>query len=560
MDWKIILILVVLVGIILIIRFYSCPSRDHNILWRPESDSYKAPNIEFTNSDGSSLKVPYIGCSDVKDFSIYWVCDYSTTIYNPSTVHFNLATIATLSNGIATSLLPINNNISPSDSNVVVNDTDNPVVRYTYTYKLGEEDSLKPGGYTLYINSFVPQGENVPKGQKADSDITEGNMVVYDSKVEDVRDITINGCTEDCEVYITDDLTVAWERGLEKYEPSPEINYTVTLKSEENGTLSSQQTRDLYFVFKSETVPVGTYKAVVQAHNLICNTSSNRVSSEPFIIEQLPVPVPTIISSTSFSNLSCTYTSKISACDNNDLIIYWCVDFTDYPEYNPKKSGDPDFIINITGDSTNNFQLKDVVEDSDDGNIFFYKYNFGNVEAGIYTITLTTYSPYNGGDKYLSDPSKATTYTVQHNPNPPYKIPDGGIYYDRNPPIYKTNDTMVLTWDPPPNSVGVYPDPSKEIQYNWYIKLDDGNSFSCGVGSRRSATITLKDGAAKSCNPSTYSFTPGEYSLNVQTNMFYCNPPKQTTYAPNFTVVECLEYGDCPDGDVCADNTCQASG
>ena len=99
---------------------------------------------------------------------------------------------------------------------------------------------------------------------------------------------------------------------------------------------------------------------------------------------------------------------------------------------------------------------------------------------------ITTSSPYNGGDKYSSSPSQSTTYTVFQNPDPPYRIPDGGIYYDRDPPIYKTNDTMMVTWDPPSNSVEAYPDPTKSINYNWYI---DGNAFSCGTGTATMRTF-----------------------------------------------------------------------
>ena len=50
----------------------------------------------------------------------------------------------------------------------------------------------------------------------------------------------------------------------------------------------------------------------------------------------------------------------MGSCDNDELIMYWCVDFSDSPEYNPKTSGNPDFMISVSGDSTINYNLQDV--------------------------------------------------------------------------------------------------------------------------------------------------------------------------------------------------------
>ena len=556
MDWKIILVLVILVGTILIICWYSCPSRErHNIPWRPDSDKYKAPNVGFTNQDGSPLENPYTGCSKTQKMTIYWVCDYSTTIYNPEFVNFNLTADVELPQEWSGT---INGNIKPSDTEYH-EDPSSSLVYYTYTYETSPND-IPPGSYTLHLNSFVNQSENIPKGQKADSDVTDGSMIIYKSQPNGVSNVTTNDSEGESEdFYIGENLIAKWVATDQSF-PSPSITYNVGLVDSEGSSVPGSTHSGI--TGTSYTFPAlnssGTFSVSVNAVNEDCNVMSLTSYSDPFTVDYPPVPSPTIISSTSFSNLSCSYMSNSGACDNQDLIIYWCVDFTDSPEYNPKSSGDPDFIINITGDSTNNFQLKGVVEDSDDGNIFFYKYNFGNVVAGIYTITLTTDAPYNGGDKQSSDPSKATKYTVYQYPDPPYKIPDGGIYYDRDPPIYKTNDTMVISWDPAP--IGdAYPDPTNIINYNWYINVGDGH-FSCGTGTHTSTTITLKDGANKSCSPPTYSFDPGQYSLSIQTGMFDCYPPNQTTYAPNFTVVECLDDDDCSNGDVCVDNTCQASG
>ena len=417
MDWKIILILVVLVGIVLIICWYSCPSREnYNIPWRPKDDSYKAPNPGFYYPTAENPpEGPYIGCSDSKEFSIEWACDYSTTIYTPNSVHFNLTTIGTLSGG-TTPLLPINSNIGPSD--VDMDNTNKPIIQYRYTYYLGEYDNLKPGEYILHLNSFIPQSENVSDGQKTDSNITEGSMIIYNNYAEDVTLVTVNdgdGIAD--EFYAGENIIVEWQTGTPSFPPLS-VNYEVCLVSAGEcvgGTIQSGITGTSYTY--SELDLIGQYTAVVKTTNEYCKTTTNGSSSDLFTIDYPPVPIPTIISLSSFSSQSCTYTSTAGA-HGNELIIYWCVDFTDYPEYNPNPpgpgAGDPDFIIDITGDVTHNFQLDDdgVVEDHCEGDICFYQYNFGVVDIGIYTITLTTNASYKGGDKYLSEPSKPTTYTI----------------------------------------------------------------------------------------------------------------------------------------------------
>ena len=191
-------------------------------------------------------------------------------------------------------------------------------------------------------------------------------------------------------------------------------------------------------------------------------------------------------------------------------------------------------MIRIRGDLASNVILKDVVENSDSGDIYYYSHAFSQgADPGIYSITVATRS--NDG-KFDSEPSDPIIYTVISYPDGGYRIPDGGIRYDRDPPVYAINDKMTLTWDAP-DTTGVYPAP--DFLYKWSI---DRNIF-CGTGSSRSATIILKSGAANVCSGEpTISLDPGTHSLYVQDRVSNCqdtgNIHREATWAPDFTVVQ----------------------
>ncbi len=538
MDLKIILILMVLVGIVLVICWYSCPSRqDYNIPWRPKEDNYKAPNPGFYYPvDEYPSGGPYIGCSESQKITIYWVCDYSTTIYKPEFVHFNLTADIQLPSewsGI------IDGNISPSDTSY----TGDTLVYYTYTYQTDSGD-IPPGSYTLHLNSFVPQSENIPNGQKADSDITDGSMIVYNSQVEEVKNITINDDEGETDQFnIGDDIIVKWDASIQSF-PPPKVSYRVSLvddTGEESNICVVEDTSHTY----SSTDLIGTYTSLVKTINDDCDVTSAGRSSEPFTVDYPPVPIPVITKSES----ACSYVNTIETCSDQVITLYWCMDFSESPEYCPKTSGDPDFTIYITGDSVSSIKLNEVTDCNVDGNIYYYSYTFTDgADAGNYIISITANTAYKGGDKYLSDRSKPTFYAVYQKHDQPYLIPEGTILYDRDPPVYTTNDVMKLSWDAP-DTTGVYPTPY--FSYNWRI---DSNDFSCATTTSRQTTINLKSGATKSCSPPTYSIATGSHSFLVEaTDVSPCgsSDDKGTTHAPNFIVVDCLQDGDCSEGLVC---------
>jgi len=406
MNWKTILILVVLVGIVLIICRYSCASRERpDIPWRPEGDRYKAPNVGFTNSDGSSLGAPYIRCSNSKEFTIYWVCDYSTTIYKPEVVRFNLTADIDLPrawSGV------INGNIGPSDTERRESPRDS-LVYYKYTYQTSP-DGIPPGSYTLRLNSFVYEGENVPGRQNADSTITKESMIVYDNKVNDVSTITVNDGEE--ELYFGEDIVVKW-KSVEQSFPPPEISYRVSLidKDGAESNIVAGVTNTSYTY--SNVDLIGTYTALVKTINEDCKMYQDRSgsSSDSFTVDYPPAPSPTITNVES----SCAYSSKIIICDDYPFVVYWCVDFTNDPEYNPEKqsSQKPNFILNITGDHADSLTLTNVEEyDSDnDGNILYYSYADTSV-PGNYNVTVTTDAVYKDADRVRSDPSRSARYEI----------------------------------------------------------------------------------------------------------------------------------------------------
>ena len=284
--------------------------------------------------------------------------------------------------------------------------------------------------------------------------------------------------------------------------------------------------------------------------------------SDPFTVDYTPVPVPV----NTKDSASCTYVNNLSRCSTDTITFYWCVNFNESPEYKPQSdlpASDPDFIIRITGDdpgygeSCSNdgrcFTLYNEVEKSKDGDIYYYSHTLSKpFLPGYYSVTVKVKASFEGGDKYFSDPSDATTYTIYSKPNEPYAIPDGGVHYDRYPPVYKTNDVMKITWDDP-DTGDAYPTPS--LYYNWYIQGDP--NFSCGTGASQHTTITLKSETSNVCSnarAATISLSPGEYILFVRTGMHSCGD-RHDTYAPNFTVVDCLVDGDCEEGSYCDTNS-----
>ena len=537
MDWKIILILIVLIGIVLVICWYSCPSREnYKIPWRPKGDSYKAPNVGFTDSHGNALGVvPYTGCSHTNEFSIYWVCDYSTTIYNPDSIHFNLTTIVTLSGG-PTAPTSIAGDISPSDLDM--NDTSKPYVYYKYTYHFDEGGIFHPGNYVLYLNSFVHQRENVPKGQKSDSDITEGSMVIYDSQETKVKNITIRDDDDDVtdEFYVGQDIIVKWEARDPSFPPQG-VTYTVSLMKD-TGEESNIVPGITDTSYKYSNINPGNYIAVVKTINEDCNTMTNGSSSGPFNIEMY-VPAPTIVRDGS----SCTYAPDMKICDiDNILTIHWCVDFSG--SYKPSAGDDPNFLINVTGDANDDRELTDVVEDDNDRNIYHYSYAFGRADPGIYNIKVTTklYDQLSEG----SD-SDSSLYTIY-----PYSAGyhARNLIYDRDLPVYSVNDTMTVSWDPP-DTTDLYPVPI----FNYTVYFDWGvyGSQGCGTCQKSHATFTLESGAAKicTCTERKVSMFPGDHTFSVKTGIAGCNEGTEWAHSlvqgPNFTVVDCLDNNDCGD-------------
>nr|QBK85613.1 MAG: hypothetical protein LCMAC101_02080 [Marseillevirus LCMAC101] len=539
MDWKIILILVVLAGIVLAIYWYSCPTREnYNIPWRPAKDRYKAPNPGFNYPNGSL----FVGCSNSETLVINWVCDYSTTIYHQDDVHFNLTTDIQLSQTSAKSGVIINDNIKPDDADITIT-TDADHVHYTYIYQAN--GNIPPGVYTLHLNSFVSR-----KDKQTNSDVTNGDMVVYQDPVVDVKSIT----TDYDDFPVGDDITVEWVPGGQSF-PQPSISYTVSL-TYINGNIVPNTTRDS-ILGSSYTYPnykdMGTYKALVQTQNVSCGFITNGVYSEEFTVSEYDVPVPTVIK----DNTSCTYVSNLSACDDEILTIRWCVDFADSP-YNPTISGDPDFIINV--EDVESFTLTDVVENNNPvvNDMYYYSYTFPKGSApGTYDIDITTGAKYEGrGEKIYSEASDPTTYTVIHYPEGGYAVPDGSITYDRNPPTYKkTNDVMKLTWDAP-DTTGIVPVP--KFHYNLYIDPSLSGTRSCYVGSNLSATINIiGGGTSMTCSGGggseiTTSLDLGEHTLAIQCSLVGCQRghPSPMTYV-NFTVVDCLANEDCSGDLIC---------
>ncbi len=553
MDLKIILILVVLIGIVLVICWYSCPSQEnYKIPWRPKGDRYKAPNVGFTNADGSGLgDQPYTGCSDSNEFSIYWVCDYSTTIYNPDSVHFNLTTIVTLSGG-PTAPTSISGDISPSDSNVDMNDANNPIVYYKYTYSFDEGGIFHPGNYVLYLNSFVSQSENVPKGQKTDSDITEGNMVIYDSQEINVKNITIRDDDDITdEFYVGQDIIVDWEAGNPSF-PSQGVTYTISLVediTEEESNIVDVGTATSHTYSGLDLI--GNYTAVVKTVNDNCTITTNGKSSAIFTIDYPPVPVPTIISLSSFNSSNCEYTQTMPGCDIDDVItLYWCMDFTEDPEYNPLTSGNPDFTINVNG--TDHYK-SDEVENENVRDVYFYSYNFDKgADPGVYTITVQADSPYNGGDKQSSDPSVSTKFSI-YQYDSTYSA--SNLRYDRDPPVYSVNDTVIVSWDPP-----VFTGDGPIPLFN-YITDFGGNDLDCGTCRSTQATIKLVPGLDEkvcTCTDKQMSISPGTHPFSVRTGIDGCNgiPNERTSSSivrspVDFTVVNCLNDNECGSGLYC---------
>ncbi len=148
-NWKIYLVVAILVAVVILILWYRCPTVDYERLpGRPDSLRHLAPDPCLGSSNPSTF-------CELPGITTKWGCNYDTTIYDVNDVYFSLVYIGIDGDH------SINKNINYETDNLTI--TNNEAFFY-YTYSYDPPD-IPYGDYTLKMQSFVP---NAPESRAGD--------------------------------------------------------------------------------------------------------------------------------------------------------------------------------------------------------------------------------------------------------------------------------------------------------------------------------------------------------------------------------------------------------
>ena len=288
-NWKIYFVIAILVAIVIIILWYRCPTVDYERLpGRPDSQKFLAPAPVLNDRN------LYTFCDLPLTISTGWGCNFDTTIYNVSDIHFNLSYIDSNGNEI-----PINNNIA--------NDTDglditNVEADYNYIYEYSLND-ISPGHYTLKIESFVP---NVPEATVRHCDTCTQDLTLLPSQYEPVSEVRLNQTFWYEQPHGQSHIDPRWDIPT----LSPLLNendtfYHLSIEDENGNLVPGTTVVDIAYdvtlhSYGPSTIPVGDgYQVVIYVYNnsnQICTGNSNETRSDPFDIVPSSMPTPTVTS------------------------------------------------------------------------------------------------------------------------------------------------------------------------------------------------------------------------------------------------------------------------
>jgi len=549
-NWKIYLVLVILVAVVILILWYRCPTENFQKLpGRPDSQKFLAPAPVLSPANPSTF------CSISSNITTKWGCNFDTTIYNVEDVHFKLSYTGSDNNEIV-----INSNITDETDGLTMTNVGGDF-HYSYDYSL---TGVVPDYYILNIVSFVP---NVPEATVRHCSTCTQDLKLLPSQYSPVPSIDVDSAVYYYGLEGSRMINVTWVDAPVMYPlPGEQTFYNLSLQDSSgsvvNGTnivLDYGQTS--YQYDPDDVGPGSDFQAVIyvtqnpDSGNPICTLDSSNSISGSFDI--LSFSMPSI--STSPGNSYCT-------SDSNFQVV-WSVDCSSYtgPASCPS---DFDYSVHIN--------------DSDTGfDLFFDQLSIDGGSAcdqeqptycgaltntnNTYTFTIKPMLPVGNYDQtvsmFLPDPDQGESNEEVSDTSPSPAVvknpSDGSTQSSRNVKSdatqYAIGNVITCTWDAPT-------DPNYQYTYEVSL-LDSGGNLvegsvcsnltqtnykytiydiytepSCGV---TGMNITLEVGESYNVNVTTTSTIPGDWcdqSVFIDSGV---------TGANSFEIFNCLVNSDC---------------
>nr|QBK85617.1 MAG: hypothetical protein LCMAC101_02120 [Marseillevirus LCMAC101] len=263
---------------VILILWYRCPTEDYQDLpGRPDSQKFLAPAPVLDSNNPSTF------CALPSNIITKWGCNYDTTIYNVSDVHFRLSYTETDGPEIF-----IKSNINSDTDGLTISIGNGADYHYSYEYNLND---ISPDSYTLKIESFIP---NVPEATVRHCKTCTQDLTLY------LAGYPISTSSfkydRDPPVYAVNDImTLTWDApdpGDVSPPPSFFYNYYIdsgetpfiscgTLKTNLAITLKSDEITSCSANKATLNLPPGTYGMSVSSGVKECQNSHRKMSQAP---------------------------------------------------------------------------------------------------------------------------------------------------------------------------------------------------------------------------------------------------------------------------------------
>ncbi len=551
-NWKIYIVLAILVAVVILILWYRCPTKDyHHLPGRPDSQKFLAPAPVLNPVNPDTF------CSLSSNIFTKWGCNYDTTIYDVSNIHFRLSYTGNDNNEIF-----INQNIA-DDTNGLTIDNQGSNYYYTYEYSLSE---MLPDYYTLKIESFVP---NVPEATVRHCSTCTQDLTLLPTQYDQVSSIKTDNTTYHYGLQGSGLINVSWTDTSIDYPLTKEQTfYNLSIEDSSGvtvgGTSVILEYGQVSYQYDPNTIGIGTgLKAVIYTtqnpdtdpDRRICTVDSPKTLSGSFDVVAFSMP---IISANPGGDY---YTTDA------DFLVTWNVDCSSYagPASCPS---DFDYSIHINDpDSRFDLFFDQIYSGSGsicDQNQPNYCGTLSNTN-GTYTFTINML-PVGTYDQTVSMflPGVGESNEEVHDTAPfPAEVKDpsqGSTQSSRNvrsdTSSYAFGNDIICTWDAPVATGYNYTYQISIVYSNGNVV--DGSTCSNLITSPFTYTVynidteptcsgqpmpvTLIEGESYYVNIITTSTIPGEWS----------EADHGVTSNGSFKIVTCINDSDCqsPNGEM----------
>ena len=566
-NWKIYLVLAILVAVVILILWYRCPTEDyHSLPGRPDSQKFLAPAPVLNPVNPSTF------CDIPLTITTKWGCNFETTIYNVDNVHFRLSYIDSNSNEI-----PINDNITDDTDGLSI-DNAGADFHYSYEYSLS---GISPDYYTLKIESFVP---NVPEATVRHCSTCTQDLTLLPSQYNSVSVVNLNQ-----EVWYN---VPHGQVHIDPTWPTPPLSpllnendtfYHLSIEDADHVPVPGTTVNDIVFDTTRETnmykysptiVPVGVgYQVVIYVGNNsndICTGNSSETRSATFSIVEASMPIPQVTSGgdNKYCILDASFPVKWNFACGNYTGAGDCPTSFSYSVHVSDEDQSFDlFFDNILNSSAGTGDIYESNDGSHSG-ILNVKatnnYTFAitpMLPAGTYTMIISIFvmSSLNGepvvdqeSDNSEQDPMPLAV--VQDTTQPQLSSSNIEAGADK----YAVGNTVTCEWDSPTNT---------NHTYSYVVSLIDSDGdlvpgSPCSTFSTAYEYEVYDIGVTSTCsdNPTKITLIEGErYNINVVTTSTIVNPEwcegeagDQFTDGPGgvtgtfyFDIVNCVTSNDC---------------